>query len=232
MKRREILDENQDKNKFEKEINVVIPVKNRERSRILSCVKSIKQNNLGLVNNIIIVDNSDKPIRPISGVIIERAEFGTWNKAWLLNLGIKHNYNKYIMTIDVDMLLSEEHFLEISKNLTNNSFICDTNVRRLRKENLKKYTDYKRLVKVSRAWRYDDVFQLFNTANGGFQVYPYEFWEKINGIQESLGLYHGSVDNVMYYRARMNGLNIIDIHVPLLHIEHKKQKEENYSESE
>jgi hypothetical protein len=36
----------------------------------------------------------------------------------------------------------------------------------------------------------------------------------------------------MYYRARMCNLDIIDISYPLLHLEHKKQKEDNLLESE
>lgn len=213
-----------------KKINVFIPIKNRDRFRILKCVNQIKKNNLGLVDKVIIIDNSDVSIKDVPGTIIERIGTSNWNKAYLLNKAIKKYPNEFIMSVDVDILLDKEHFLQISKNLTKKSFICDTNVRRLLKKDIS--DNYLDMIRRSYPWRSQDVNQLLNTANGGFQVYAYSFWEFINGIQEGLGLYHGAVDNVMYYRARMNNLNIIDISYPLLHLEHNKKKEDNYNESE
>lgn len=213
-----------------KKINIFIPVKNRDRFRILKCINLIKKNNLGLVDKIIIVDNSDIPIKPIKGTIIEPIKTSLWNKAYLLNKAIKKYPNEFVMSVDVDILLDKVHFQEIGKNLTKNQFICDTNVRRILKKDID--SDYLEMIKKSYPWRSQDVNQLLNTANGGFQVYSYGFWEFIGGIQEGLGLYHGSVDNVMYYRARLNSLNIVDISYPLLHLEHKNQKEDNYAESE
>lgn len=134
------------------------------------------------------------------------------------------------MSVDVDMIISPYHFITIGEKLDVTNFICDTNVKRLE---FKDYCDdYALMLNKSKPWRLNDVNQLFNSANGGFQVYSYVFFEAMNGIQESLGLYHGAVDNVVYYRARMWGLNTIDISYPLLHLEHTKQKEENYAPNE
>jgi hypothetical protein len=243
MNKKEILDENQDKitkfntkkydikEDYSKKINVFLPVRDRDNTRIRRCIQSIKNNNQGLVDKIILVDiGSTKPIKAIKGTIMERVECSTWNKAFGLNKAILKYPNEFIMTVDIDMLLSDLHFVEIKESLNPMNFICDTNVRRMKTNFYKK--DYNEMLLDSKPWRNRDTNQFFNSANGGIQIYSYGFFTKINGIQEGLGLYHGSVDNIMYYRARMNGLKIVDLGTPLIHMEHKKQKEENYSESE
>lgn len=167
-----------------KNINVYIPFKNRERKRLLRCIKYIK-NNSKQVDKIIVIDNSTKPIKPIKGVVIERITFETWNKAFLLNKAIKKYPNEYIMTVDTDMLLDKIHFRDIEEHLDVMSFIIDTNVRRIEQDKIS--DKYEEMVFASGPWRANDTNQLINTANGGFQVYSYKFWEHINGIQEGLG---------------------------------------------
>ena len=217
-------------------INVYIPVRDRDKKRLLNCIHQVKHNNLGLVKDIVVIDvGSKKPIKPIKGVNLLRLETNRWNKAWGINRGIREYPNDFIMTLDVDMLLSVEHFSEISKNLTTTNFICDTNVRRVNPKKVKRQItsdDYVKLVESSKPWHNGGVNQLFNLANGGFQVYSKQFYDKMGGIQESLGLYHGAVDNVTYYRARMMSMNIVDVSYPLLHVEHKKKKEANLPKNE
>lgn len=225
--------EHQDKqdrqDKILKPLNIYIPFRNRERSRLLKCISHVKKN-CNFYDNIVVIDNSNEPIKPIKGVDILRIETKRWNKAFLLNQAIQKYVNTYLMTLDVDILLDDEHFLTIKKHMARNTFICDTNVRRIHKKDLS--DNYDDMIMKSKPWRTQDVNQYLNTANGGFQVYSYEFWEYMNGIQESLGLYHGAVDNLVYYRARMCGLTIVDISHPLLHLEHKIQKGTYESEGE
>jgi len=213
-------------------LNVYIPVKNRQTA-LNRCLKQLDKSKK-LFDKIIVIDAcSDNPIKipkKYQNVILERTEFPIWNKAWVLNTLILRYPNKYVMTLDVDMLVSKEHLRKINKNLSVNNFICDTNVRRINKDKIEE--SYDNMIKNSKPWRNQDTTQYLNTANGGFQVYSYDFFVHINGIQEGLGLYHGSVDNIMYYRARMNNLNIVDISYPLLHVEHSNQKENNYEEAE
>lgn len=231
MKTKQLLDANQDKIDNSKKVNIFIPIRDRDTKRLKRCVHNIKKYNLGLIDKIVVVDVGSKiPIKPIKKVVVERLETSTWNKAWALNKMILKYPNTYIMTCDVDTLLFKEHFEQISKSLNNNTFICDTNVRRINPKNFR--DDYFVLLRKSKPWRNMDTQQFLNTANGGFQIYPYNFFQQMNGIQEGLGLYHGAVDNIVYYRARMFGLNIVDISYPLLHMDHKKQKEENYDKEE
>lgn len=219
-----------ERDKSERIVNVYIPIKNRDRTRLLRCIKSIK--NCNFIYQIVVIDyGSDKPIKPIKGVEIVRSEMKVWNKAHALNLGITQYPNNFIMTLDVDMLLSYEHLEQIRKNLKCDNFIVDTNVRRINPKEVTK--DYNQMVTKSKPWSKEfNRTQFFNLANGGFQVYSRYFYKNMNGIQESLGLYHGCVDNVPFFRAKMWGLNIVDVSYPLLHMEHTLQKEQHYSQSE
>jgi hypothetical protein len=213
-----------------KKVNIYIPIKNREVAT-RRCVKFILKNSGDLIDKIIVIDyGSQRPIKKIKGAIVERIEAKTWNKAHAINLAIKKYPNEYIITLDCDMLLSKAHFSKIKKHLSPQAFIIDTNVRRILPKDV--VENYSEMIIESYPWREQDVGQMFNTANGGIQVYSKMFYDAINGIQESLGLYHGSVDNIMYYRARMAGLDVIDLSYPLLHVEHSKKKEQNYEPSE
>jgi hypothetical protein len=136
------------------------------------------------------------------------------------------------MTLDADILLNEKHGKLIKDNLKEDNFIIDTNVRRIKELN----QDYKKMIKKSTFWfkeeRAEPTTQLFNLANGGFQVYSRKFYNKIGGIMEGMGYFMGAMDNWVYYLARLGGLNVVDIPYPLLHLEHTNQKDENIINSE
>jgi hypothetical protein len=89
------------------------------------------------------------------------------------------------------------------------------------------YSGYDDMIKKSKPWQLENREQLINQVNGGFQIYPREFYNSIGGLSESIGLWWGGIDNWMYFISRMNGLDIIDISYPLLHQEHPDKKEEN-----
>jgi hypothetical protein len=204
-----------------KKINVFLPVRNRDNFRILKCIQHIKKNNLGLVDKIIIVDNSDVSIKPIKGTIIERIETSSWNKGYLFNKAIKKYPNDFIMTVDVDIMVSEQHFEQIREHLTKNSFICATNVRRLKRKDYS--SEYDDMIYNSYPWERQDMSQYHNLANGGMQIYSYDFWMDINGYHEGLGVYWGAEDNWTYFQAKLRSMSIIDVSTPLIHIEHKRQ---------
>lgn len=208
-------------------IDVFIPIRNKDAKRVQRCINSIISNSLNLVDNIYVIDyDSKKQIKLKNCQVIRIENQPIWNKAHALNLGIFKSNSEYIMTVDADMILNEEHFSKI-KELNKDYFYIDTNVRRIDLKDIS--NDYGEMIKKSKSWHTNDRNQLFNQANGGFQVYSRQFYNKINGIMESLGFYSGATDNFMFYMARLNGLSIVDISYPLLHQEHKKQKEDNFN---
>lgn len=209
-------------------LDVIIPVKDRELSRIKRCVNLVSNCFSLLEPNIIVVDYSSNEIIKLKGCKVIRIEgMKTWNKSHALNLGIKNCDSEYIMTLDVDTLLSKEHGKLIEEIISNENFIVDTNVRRIKKKDYR--ADYKEMIKKSLPWSTLNRNQLFNSANGGFQLFSRKFYNKIGGIMEGMGFYSGGMDNWVWFMARINGLNIVDISYPLLHLEHKKQKEENFN---
>jgi glycosyltransferase involved in cell wall biosynthesis len=212
-------------------ISTIIPIRDREISRLKRCIKYLKKANKSCGNpirEIIVVDYGSKsPLKQDKSYKLIRVEADCWNKAHAMNLGILSSKEPYILTIDVDMLIDEKHLREITKNLSEENFIIDTNVRRLDKGYLH-LPYYEEMVSVSNPWFSQSRNQLFNLANGGFQVYPRTFYDKIGGIMEGMGKFHRAVDNWVFYMARMNNMNTVDISYPLLHLEHKKQKEDHY----
>lgn len=213
-------------------INCFIPVKNRDNTRLKRTIKAIRDSDteFHIVDKIVIIDyGSTIPVK-LDNVEILRIESNTWNKAHAINSAVLKYPSQYIMTLDADILIDKKHIDEIVKYVDMNTFIIDTNVRRIK---IKDYCNsYENMVLASTPWGTNDRRQLFNQANGGIQVYSRYFFDKINGIMESLGYYSGSMDNYVYFMARLNGLNIIDMSYPLLHQEHKNQKEDNFPESE
>lgn len=212
-------------------IDIVIPIKDREISRLNICLNNIIKNSTK-VKSIIVVDyNSKEPIKledlpSDERISVLRVENPEWNKAHALNLGILRGSAEYIMTVDCDMIISKEIFNFIENNLSPENMIIDTNVRRI---DINSVSDnYNKMVKKSKSWFGENRNQFFNQANGGFQVYSREFYNKVGGLNEGLGFFMGAVDNFMYYLAKIRRLNIIDISYPLLHMEHTKQKEKNF----
>jgi len=82
---------------FWNQITVIIPVRNRDKARILRCINSFK--NWDIVSEVIIVDYaSDKPVK-LSGKKIKviRTENNYFNKSHALNLGIKQSRSDYML---------------------------------------------------------------------------------------------------------------------------------------
>jgi len=213
-------------------IDIVIPIRDREINRLSICIDSIIKNS-SKVKTITVVDYGSKKKIRISDlpkdqrISVLRVENKEWNKAHALNLGILKGSAEYIMTVDCDMILSKEIFDEIEKNLLENNLIIDTNVRRIKIEDVS--NNQKDMLKKSKPWFNDSRIQLFNQANGGFQVYSRKVYNEIGGLNEWLGFYMGAIDNFMYYLARIRKMNVIDISYPLFHMEHDKKKEQNFN---
>ena len=217
----------------EKLLTIIIPVRNKDLLRIKRCISFLKLASRGYEEHIriLVVDYGSENIicsKDIYDTTVLRLDASEWNKSHLLNYTIKGIKAQYIMTLDVDMLISKEIFQEIMKPLLYypkgyNCFIVDTNVRRIQ---LKDYsTDYKKMVTKSLPWNKENKGQYFSPAVGGIQVFSKKFWEEVGGFPESLGKFWGCEDSFMFVVARIRNLNIIDISFPLLHMNHKTPNE-------
>lgn len=218
-------------------LEILIPVRDRETSRIKNCIKFLKKSIKAYMVvediKITILDYSSKIPIKLNGINVLRIEGQPeWNKAHCLNIGIKQSQAKYIMVLDVDMIIPDSLISEIFLNLNEENYIVNTNVRRILKKDIK--GDFKDMVKKSTSWNRDDEGrkQYCNEANGGVQVYSKEFWNRTGGIPESLGKYWGAEDNFLWYVARLKGLTMIDISTPLLHVEHKRSFDRKISKEE
>jgi len=202
-------------------IDFVIAVRNRENIRIQRCIDSFKKYAI----NIFVVDyGSKKPVKVKNATIIRYDKSRIWNKSHALNLGIKQCTSNYICTIDCDILLNEELIKEIIKNLSTTNAIFNTNV--LRVDMCNYSNDYNDMLSKSRLWFSENIrSNLYSAANGGIQVLPREWLYKIGGYDEGLGLYWGAMDNRIYEQAKLENMSIIDLNIPMLHMEHTNTKE-------
>lgn len=207
-------------------IDVIIPIKDRDHERLMLCIEHLRE--FLLINKIIVVDyNSKEPVWAPEELRVEiiRTNHLTWNKAHAINLGVKKSSADYIMTVDCDIIVTEELFPLIGRSLALNNFIVNTNVRRIE---LNQVGEFKDMLQKSKPWFENGRNQLFNLANGGIQIYSRKFYDLVGGIHEGLGFYSGAMDNFMFYLARINGLNTVDLSMPIFHIEHEKKKELNF----
>jgi hypothetical protein len=149
-----------------------------------------------------------------------------WNKSHALNLGIKKSDAEYICTIDCDMILSTKLIDMIDKNLNPGSVIFNTNVRRIEPENVS--NNFDEMLEKSSLWFEDGSRgNIYSAANGGIQVFPRRWINKIGGYDEGIGLYWGAMDNRIYEQAKGLGMSVIDLNIPMFHQEHDKKKEDN-----
>lgn len=208
-------------------IDFVIAVRNRDDKRIQRCIDSFKN----YANNIYIVDyNSKVPIKVNDAKIIKCSE-KIWNKSHALNLGIKKCKSDYICTVDCDMILNDTLLDLIISNLGKDNVILNTNVRRIDIKDLS--NDYSEMLYKSRLWfENKSRGNIYSSANGGIQVFPREWINKIGGYDEGLGLYWGAMDNRVYEQAKGLGMTVIDLNIPMLHQEHEKTKESNLDDEE
>lgn len=110
-----------------KKVDIVIPIKNREKF-LPKTVKSLTQSAIKarLEFNIIIVENSDKPIHKTfcednghSYIFIEDLN-GDFNKSLCMNYGaLLYENVKYVLFHDVDCLVEEAFFLQLFCNIRN-----------------------------------------------------------------------------------------------------------------
>lgn len=212
---------------MENKLDVVICVRDREQDRAERCVRWLRK--CDNIKNIFVVDNSiKKPLTEIEGAELIRLEYdGLWNKSWVLNRGIKLCKSKYIMTIDVDILLSESILNKIIKFLDENTLIFNKNIKRIKQFNVSE--DYEDMLKKSEPWFTDPIKNLYNEANGGIQVMPLEWIKSVNGYDENAGLLWGGMDNRIWEQALMDKKVVINLNDPMLHVEHIN-KEENLDE--
>ena len=210
-------------------ISFIIPVRDRDKSRITKCVKSLKSD---ITNEIIIIDYGSKiPLSNIPGArIIRYNKNKIWNKAHAINLGIREANGEYIGTVDCDMII-QPNFIEATKlYLNKKSFIYSINVRRIQPSKVS--SDFKSMLKNSDTWlKEDERKSLVHNANGGVQIYPRDWIYNIGGVDEAL-IYWGAVDNDTFERAIVSGMSMINLNKVIFHQEHKNKKEQNLPENE
>lgn len=204
-------------------LDVIISLRDREQERVERCVNALRQSKH--INEIYVMDNSLKTtITPIKGAKIIRLDYsGYWNKSWVLNKGIKLSKADYIMTIDVDIILSEEHLDLINKYLDKNTVIFNKNVKRLNPEFISK--NYKKMVANSYPWYDNPRSSVYHEANGGIQVFPTEWIKSVNGYDENAGLLWGGMDNRVFEQAIMDGMVVVDINKTMVHVDHPDKED-------
>lgn len=209
-------------------IDFIIAVRNRDNDRIQRCIASFKE----IANKILVVDyGSNKPIELKDCEIIKYNDSKMWNKSHALNLGIKQSKADYICTIDCDMILTKDILNKIVCQLGENTAIFNTNVRRIDLEDIK--DNYKEMLEKSRSWFAEGSRgNIYSAANGGIQIFPKKWIEKIGGYDEGIGLYWGAMDNRVYEQAKGLGMSIVDLNLPMFHQEHKNMKEANLPDEE
>lgn len=211
-------------------ISVIIPVRNKDEDRIR---KVSNQFNHEIFKEVIVIDyGSEVPIKAISSrtSVIRYENIGPWNKAHAINLGVKNSTGKYIMTVDADILL--EDGFENKLVLDENTYTYSGNVRRINPERVSNDFTYMWDIN-SMPWVGATSYskEMYGLANGGLQLYPRRLIEEWNGIDENL-VYSGGMDNITNLMAKKSGMNVSQLPIRLLHIEHDKQKQDNYPEEE
>lgn len=208
-------------------IDFIISVRDRDNTRIQRCINSFKD----YANEIYVVDyNSKKPIK-VKYVKTIRCKNKIWNKSHALNLGIKKCTSDYICTVDCDIMLNDKLLNSIIKNLNKNTVIFNTNVRRIDLKDISK--DHDKMLSKSKLWfEKKSRGNIYSSANGGIQILPRKWINKVGGYDEGLGIYWGAMDNRVYEQAKGLGMTVIDLNIPMLHQEHKNTKESNLDKEE
>jgi len=212
-------------------ISVVIPFKDREKSRLNEVIKRLKN---PLVKEIILVDYNSEPkcsITHKSVKIIEYKKAGPWNKAHAINIGVKNSSQPFIMTLDADILLGPEFYNKLEPYLDWNNFIYSKDVRRIEKKSIS--NDWDSMVTTSEPWGENRgyMWELNHQGTGGVQVFPKDWFMNVRGVDENL-FYYGGMDNITLIDAKKAGLSLVTLSDTILHIEHSKRKEENLPEEE
>lgn len=203
-------------------ISVIIPVKDRSNERVQRCIDSVKEK----VDEVIVVDYGSKvPVKVKHAKTILYSDNEVFNKSHALNIGIKNGnkLNKYIMTMDCDIIVTNQIMDRIIKKVNESGhtkkrlFIINTNVRRIEEKDV---GDWKK----SEPWLSGSMrMNAYSRANGGIQLFPRDWIFKIHGYDEELILW-GGIDNDMYERAYVDGLEINDLNMPMYHQEHPKKE--------
>lgn len=210
-------------------LSVIIPVRNKEIWRLKEVIKRLKSD---LIKEIIVVDYfSDEPIK-LSGKkvkVIRYNKKGCWNKAHAINIGFKKSSGDFIMTVDADIIIDNTSFDNIC--LDNNSYCYSGNVRRINRKDLS--SDFNKMWEKSANWVDETSYaqEMYGLANGGLQIYPTRLLSEFNGIDENL-VYSGGMDNITNLMAKKLKMNIVQLPVRLLHIEHLNTKEKNFPKEE
>jgi glycosyltransferase involved in cell wall biosynthesis len=206
-------------------IDFVISVRDRDNERIQRCVDSIHSE---ITGKIYVVDyGSIIPVNVKRCKVIKVDTKNIWNKSHALNIGIKKCKNKFIGTVDCDMIIPPKFFRKCEEVLLDNCFIFTKNVKRILPEILNWGLSVEQINKVSTSWNENEESKNVE-AVGGIQIFSKEWINSVKGYDENF-VYWGGMDNDMFERAKRMGLTLIDINETILHQEHLNRKEENLS---
>lgn len=179
------------------------------------------------IGDIYVVDyGSSVPINlNMKGVTVLRYTKNKYfNKSHALNLGIKHCKNDYIATIDCDIMLCHGFIDKVKKHLIGDVLVISRNIRRVDKEYLK--NTFNTMWKFGKSWAGNGEWP--SHAVGGIQMFSKRWIYKVHGYNENLVLI-GGMDSRVFDQAVMDSIPIIDINLPIIHQEHKKIKNEQFS---
>ena len=195
----------------------IIPVRDRDEQRIINCIKSVKS------DDVLIVDYGSKDpvdikMPGVRTLRVERRDYPVWNKAHALNLGIKNTDSQYIQVIDCDIILPPSFYDSAKKRIGPDSFVLSRKVRRI-----EDFTNYQDSLEVSTPWHNREDY---DKAVGGVQIFPRAWAEKYGGYHESLS-YWGGMDTYLYFLALRSGLKVHHLDEVILHQEHENRKEDN-----
>lgn len=216
-------------------LDVVIPVRNRENTRLLNCINSLGED---YINKIVIVDYGSTPPIQLPKfkqnwmtqlVSIPLEKIPIWNKPHALNIGIKHHtMADYIALIDVDIILSPDFFKNIqlyfnAEMYHKQLFLYTSMVKRLiilENVNITDPKEFEKLYQRGETWFPGRPYSVHPI--GGIQIVNREWINDVGGLDEHLS-YWGGPDTDLWYRALHT---ITAIHVPfhIIHQEHQYQK--------
>lgn len=205
-------------------IDFIIPVRDKEISRLKRCIKSLKSD---ITGTIYVVDyGSEKPIK-VSGKNVEVIRYNKnkyFNKSHALNLGIRQCKNEYVATIDCDIILGDGFIDRVRNYLTDDILIISRNIRRIDREYIG--GSFETMWKLGRGWTNNGEWP--RHAVGGIQIFSRKWINKIHGYNEHL-VFMGGMDTRIFDQAIMDSIPIIDINYPILHQEHSKTKDRQFS---
>jgi hypothetical protein len=154
------------------------------------------------------------------------------------NVGIKESHGEYVLITNPDIVFPNDFFYFLStKNLCNNCYYRTTRFD-INNTNIYNNLDYEQLIEYCKQniikinYANEGNEKLFTNAAGDFILTSRDNFIKMNGFYESNEVYT-AIDSIMIYHLFYNGITMIDIDIPIYHIEHDRHSSDelNYNKA-